>query len=112
MIDDTENTPTTQEAEVPATQTNGTAKKRAAPKKKAAAAKKTAAPRAARKNAIPEDAVFRVDLGKTDRKEGSKGYAHLKKLDGKTYGQVKKTEWYKHYLLKRDRELGALKIEK
>jgi hypothetical protein len=32
-------------------------------------------------------------------------------LQGKTYGAVKKTEWFQPYRLKRDMARGALRIE-
>jgi hypothetical protein len=48
--------------------------------------------------------------GKCDRREDSKGYAHLKRLHGKTYGAVRKAEWFQPYRLRRDIAAGALRI--
>jgi hypothetical protein len=55
-------------------------------------------------------AKFVVVLSKTDRRDGSKGLAHLKRLNGKTWEQVQGSDWFESYRLKRDLACGALKI--
>jgi outer membrane biosynthesis protein TonB len=119
---DTEPTPTppTPPTPAPAPAPEATPKpkkaKAAPPKRKAKPAPKKAKAKkvvAAKHRWAPtsDEAVFHVTLSKSDRKEGTVGLAHLKRLNGKTYGAVRAQDWFTVSRLKRDISCGALTIK-
>ena len=55
---------------------------------------------------------FVVDESKSKRREGSIGWRHLKKLDGKNLDELEHASWYCSYRTTRDFMDGSLKLVK